>query len=81
MFAIAHRVDPRIQETEFLPHEARILTASEDPQILKAHFAPPESQLIRTELELHVIYISGMSHNSIVQVFRPGGNWDFRRTE
>jgi hypothetical protein len=81
MFAIAHRVDPRIQKAQFLPHEARILTASEDPQILEAHFAPQESQLIRTELELHVIYISGMSHNSIVQVFRPGGSWDFRRTE
>jgi RNA polymerase sigma-70 factor, ECF subfamily len=81
MLAVARRVDPRIQEAQFLPHEARILTASEDPQILKAHFAPPKSQLIRTERELHVIYISGMSHNSIVQVFRPGGNWDFQRTE
>jgi predicted DNA-binding protein (UPF0251 family) len=81
MFAIAHRVDPRIQEVQFLPHAARILTASEVPEILHAHFAPQESQLIRTELELHVIYVSGMSHNSIVQVFRPGGSWDFRRTE
>jgi hypothetical protein len=81
MLAVAHRVDPRIGEAEFMPHGARILTASEDPEILHAHFAPPESQILRTELSLHVIYIPGMSHSSIVRVFRPGGNWNTHTTE
>jgi hypothetical protein len=48
-----------------------------DPRIVEAEFAPQASQIVRTELDLRVIYISSASHQSVTRVIRPSNNWGF----